>query len=353
MLQHAVTYLSDHSYPTDGDSQWEIDAAIDSLRRVVITPTDKNVPRKKEPKSNTERDTFVSNWITQSDFKKAMEMVSAGTVGADISAGLPDPSALGLSLFGLSTSNASNFTLGPPVTVSGTSLRSGRNSLGTSVASIVNSPCTSIHDSSDSSIASVENSAAKNSQLVGNSSESSLDSVKHLGGANADVSGGKTPVFNIGASLAEIKNSPNSGIAPVVSLSDMGTSSGLGLGLEQDSAKSQQTRTGNSAGAVLDQSGKSEMEVEEASGDEKSITVAWKKQFKRDQEKFRKAVEQYKRLKEKENKKLKEQEKSGVDSKTENDMSGTSSGASQLSKDGASRLLDARLKFPVSYLFAE
>ena len=35
-LQHAVTYLSDHSYPTDGDSQWEIDTAIDSLRILVL-----------------------------------------------------------------------------------------------------------------------------------------------------------------------------------------------------------------------------------------------------------------------------------------------------------------------------
>ena len=187
LLQHAVIHLSENNYPADGDAQWEIDAAIDKMKKVVISPP--LPPKKKDPKSYAERDNFVSKWITQTDFKKAMESAFASSSGSDTGtsagAGASNLAGSDSGSFGFSNPDSCSLSLGLPIPVpSGTSIRS----LGTSVASIANSPGSSsgyAPFSSGSSIASDQNDDEKTSKFVQNSFDGSPDSVKHLGAESA------------------------------------------------------------------------------------------------------------------------------------------------------------------------
>ena len=173
----------------DGDSQWEIDAAIDSLKKVVITPTGVDIPKRKEHKSSGERDNFVSNWISQSDFQKALDTVAPSTPsGSKETTGndsvLSESGGAGATadsrLFGFSNPDTLTVPLGLPLVPSGTSIRS----LGTSIASIANSPPASPlswHSSSASSEDFFGNSPNRITDVVGISSDTSPDSVKHSG----------------------------------------------------------------------------------------------------------------------------------------------------------------------------
>ena len=183
ILQHAVTFLSDHPYPMDGDSQWEIDAAIDSLKKVVITPTGVDIPKRKDSKSSGERDNFVSNWISQSDFQKSLDTGGPSTPSSFDTIDILDSESASTGatgdsrLFGFSNPETLTVPLGLPLVPSGTSVRS----LGTSVASIVNSPPASPcswHGSLSSSDDLFGSSPNRTTEVVGISSDTSPESVK-------------------------------------------------------------------------------------------------------------------------------------------------------------------------------
>ena len=280
-----------------------------------------------------------------------MELVNSGTVPTDNSASGFDTLIVDTNLFDLSTIDAGSSTsLGLPIPGSGASLKSGRNSLGTSVASIANSPCTSQLSAHDSSASSVE--------LAGYSSEASLDSVKDISEVNAgDTSNGKAPVVDTQDKLATIKSSSNSEkpASTRASIAD------CLFTLQKELETMKQTRAGPVREATQNEGGVSQMDVKETPLNLKAVSMKtsetlkqlqrtrmeiqerqvnskeseqWKDKFKKDQEKFRKAVNLYRKMKEKH--------------ETRKDSSQTAlSAGSGLSTDGASGMSDARLKLPV------
>lgn len=346
ILQHAVTYLSDHTYPTDGDSQWEIDAAIDSLKNVVITPVGRDIPKQKVHKPS--KDSFVSNWITQSDFKKAMESVTAG-LSTDGESGASESSDSGVSsrLFGFSNPDTLNVNLGLHMLSSGTSVRS----LGTSVASIRDSPRStsplSLQDSSGSSVGYVGNSPERASELVGNSSDTSVDSVKHLGGSS---------VINLHGELdfspfhEEVKGPKQTTTSGHTSASDQ-FKLRLPNFLTSPSTQTSSTVNTSASGSIQAPSytdkyqDSSEMEVEtkDIPTPSQKITDDFTEKLRKDQEQFKKAVAAYKKL---EAKTAAKNEKN----KLKKDSVGGQTSSGQLSTDGTLRLGDVRPKVTVSMI---
>ena len=353
----------------DGDSQWEIDAAIDSLKKVVITPTGIDIPKHKEHKSSGDRDSFVSNWISQSDFKKALDTVmpssSLGGNNGNSDGGASESGGAGADadsrLFGFSNPQTLNINLGLPLVPSGTSVRS----LGTSIASIANSPPASPLSGRSSSGGSSDdlfgNSPNRISELIGFSSDTSPDSVKQSGaGASSTAKMSDTDKKDVilQKSLFKVMGAEYLNKSPIVGAtgtSGRGNQEFSRPSLEQksDRINPSTNRNTNERSQVLEKAAlqealyasikpeHSEMEVEAV--DSPAVRPKSTDRFKRDQEQFKRAVANYRRLEAK-----KKAAKNGQNTMIKDGAGGKAVSSSSLVTEGTLRMGDIRPKVTVS-----